>query len=142
MPKAKRYRNQRLTKAPTPKRNRRKEDGRPTGTYKKYRFEETKLGFFLKYEVPVVYNIILNILPVSSFPEPPLQLIKVICSGSKDPSFKKKKYKRYLEDYAKYGLYCHRPVVMTPEKRKYYESIRRKKMERYIKQNRKRLDIV
>lgn len=140
MPKAKLYRNLRTTKAPVLKRHRKKEEGRPKGTFKRFRFEETKLGFFLKYEVPVAYDIIMNMTPASPFPEPPLLLIKIICNSSPDPSFKKKKYQRFLDEYARDGLYCRRPKAITPERRKYYESIRKKKMDTFVRKNRERLE--
>lgn len=71
---------------------RRKEDGRPTGTYKKYRFEETRLGFLLKYEAPVVYGIIMNLTPRAVYPEPKADLIEQVCRASGDPSLRKPKF--------------------------------------------------
>lgn len=119
---------------------RKKEDGRPKGTYKRFKFEETRIGFLLKYEVPVVYGIIMNMTPASAFPEPSYLLIKTVCKGSSDPSLKKGKFFRYLEEYAKQGLYCKRPKVLTPQRKVYYEAIRKKKMERFIERNRERVE--
>lgn len=93
----------------------------------------------LKYEVPVVYDIIMNMTPVSAFAEPSYLLIKTICKGSSDPSLKKGKFFRYLEEYAQLGLYCKRPKVLTAKRKVYYESIRKKKMERFIERNRERI---
>lgn len=142
MPKAKLYRNERLTKAPNLKRKRKKEDGRPQGTFKKYRFEETRLGFMLKYETPVVFDIIMNMTPPAVIKEPPLLLIRMICRASKDPSFKKKKFFKYLEEYARLGLCCKRPRKLTSKREAYYKSIREKKMKSFIKQNRDKIELL
>lgn len=88
----------------------------------------------------MAYDIIMNMTPASPFPEPPLLLIKIICNSSPDPSFKKKKYQRFLDEYARDGLYCRRPKAITPERRKYYESIRKKKMDTFVRKNRERLE--
>ena len=97
MPKAKKVKNVRKTKAPFFQRGkRRKEDGRPRGTFKKYKFEETKLGFMLKHETPVVYTILMNTLARTSCQEPPVELIEVVCRASQDISFEKPKFRRYL----------------------------------------------
>lgn len=94
----------------------------------------------LKHEVPVVYDIIINLTPKAPFVEPPILLVKKICGCSPDPSLRKPKFKRYLDDYAKNGLYCKRAQKITPSKKRYYEGIRKKKMERFIKENRTEID--
>jgi hypothetical protein len=119
---------------------RRKEDGRPRETYKRFKFEETKLGFFLKYEVPVVYDIIMNLTPPEAFKEPPLLLVKTVCKGSSDSSLKKAKFFRYLEEYAFVGLYCKRARKMTAKREAYYKGIQRKKTAKFIRQNRERIE--
>jgi hypothetical protein len=121
-------------------RKRKKEDGRPKGTFKKFRFEETKIGFFLKYEVPVVYDIIMELTLSQNYGEPPLLLIQMVCRGSSDPSLKKAKYFRYLEEYASFGLCCKRAKQLTAKRKAYYEGIRKKKMEKFILQNRGRIE--
>lgn len=142
MPKAKKVKNVRITKAsPNRRGKRRKEDGRPRGTFKRYKFEETKLGFMLKHETPVVYGILMNALIRTSCSEPPVELIEVVCRASKDISFKKPKFWRYLEEYARYGLYCHRPKRMTPERETYYKRIRNIKLETFIQKNQKKYRI-
>ena len=56
MAQAKKHRGARITrKAEQNPAKRPGKSGRPKGTYKRYLFEETKLGFFLKYEVPEVF---------------------------------------------------------------------------------------
>jgi hypothetical protein len=129
-----------MTQSPQPGKKRKKEDGRPPGTSKRFLFEETRLGFFLKYEVPVVYGIILKMTPPAVFPEPPLLLVKTVCRASRDPSLKKAKFRRYLEEYAGRGLCCKRPKRLTEERIRYYERVRKKKLERYIERNRKEID--
>ncbi|MDR2005413.1 MAG: hypothetical protein LBQ74_20510 [Prevotella sp.] len=112
-----------------------KEEGRPKGTYKRYLFEETRLGFMLKYEVPAVFDIIMKMTSASMCGEPPLLLVKTVCKSSDDPSLKKPKFFRYLEEYAWLGLYCKRPKILTPERAAYYTSVRKKKLEVYINKN-------
>ena len=141
MPKAKKVRNVRITKTPPYRRGkRRKEDGRPRGTYKRYKFEETKLGFMLKHETPVVYGILMNTLMRTSCQEPPVELIEVVCRASQDISFKKPKFRRYLKEYARCGLYCRRPKRMTPERETYYAHIRQVKKYKFIYRNRKQIE--
>ena len=96
----------------------------------------------LLYEAPVVYNILLNNLPNTPFPEPSIELVEVICKASKDPSLNKPKFKRYLHEYAQTGLYCRRPPRLTPNRQSYYSRIRKNKIDRYIKINQQRLDIL
>jgi len=139
MPKAKLYRNQRLTRKSL-KHKHRKEDGRPKGTNKRFKFEETRLGFMLKYEVPVVYDIIMNMMPKSVSPEPPILLIKLICENSNDPSLKKAKFTRYLKLYEELGLYCKRARILTPKRKAYYEGIRQKKLDKFIVMNRDKIE--
>ena len=61
MPRAQKRFGRRLTKAPAVQINRKKQDGRPKGTLKRYRFCQTRLGFMLRYEVPVVYGVLMNV---------------------------------------------------------------------------------
>ncbi len=136
MARPQKYRGTRITQPPQPSLSpRRKEDGRPTGTYKKYRFEETRLGFLLKYEAPAVFSIILNLTPRAVFPEPKVELIEQVCRASGDPSLRKPKFFRYLEEYRDMGIYCRRPKRLTPERASYYERLRKKKLARFIREN-------
>jgi hypothetical protein len=98
------------------------------------------LGFFLKYEVPVVYDIIMNMTPKAPFHEPPLLLVRAVCKSSKDPSLKKKKFFRYINLYAEEGLFCKRGKRLTPERKRYYDALRKKKMEKFIRQNKERIE--
>ena len=96
----------------------------------------------LKYEVPVVFDIIMQSIPPGLFAEPSVYLIEKICNASPDPSLKKAKFARYLEEYVRKGLYCNRPKVITPERRAYYDAIRRKKLEKYIHKNREMITTI
>ena len=138
MPKAKKVYGVRQTK-PRRATNRNKLDGRPKGTLKRFKFEETRLGFMLLYETPVVYNLIMQSTPNSPFPEPSPDVIEIIAKASKDPSFQKKKFTRYLEEYREHGLYCRRGKKLTPERKTYYESVRNQKLKKFISNNRKKI---
>lgn len=91
----------------------------------------------LKYEVPVVYDIIMTMTTKGNFQEPSLLMIKTVCKNSNDLSLKKPKFKRYLNEYAITGLFCKRGKFLTAKRKCYYEAIRRKKLEKYIKENKK-----
>lgn len=91
----------------------------------------------LKHETPVVYGILMNALIWTSCSEPSVELIEVVCRASKDNSFIKPKFRRYLKEYALFGLYCHRPKRMTPERETYYKRIRGTKLATFIQYNQK-----
>jgi hypothetical protein len=82
----------------------------------------------------------MDMAPQSVFPEPPLALVKVICGNSPDLSLKKAKFFRYMEKYAMQGLCCRRPKRLTPERRVYYEGIRKKELERFARKNRDNIE--
>ena len=54
----KRKKNTRQTRSIRQTAPRRREDGRPRGTLKRFPFDETRLGFMLRYEMPVVYHLL------------------------------------------------------------------------------------
>lgn len=140
MPRAKKIKGRRQTRLPRTLLRRRKENGRPRGTYKRFLFEQTHLGFFLKYEVPLVYEIIMSMTPQSPFLEPPYLLVQKICEASDDSSLRKPKFARYLQEYKQHGLFCHQGVKLTPVKEAYYKGIRDKKLHRYIARNSSRIE--
>jgi hypothetical protein len=45
-----------------------------------------------------------------------------------------------MEEYALWGLYCKRPKRLTQERERYYEGIRKRKMEEYIRRNGNRIE--
>lgn len=118
---------------------RRREDGRPVGTLKRFPFDETRLGFMLRYEMPVVYYLLRRLCAAQQPFEPDWRVIESVAKASKDPSFKKAKFRRYLDEYRRDGLCCRRGKRLTPGRKAYYEGIRRRKTEEYIRHNRKRL---
>lgn len=141
MPKAKKFRGVRLTQSPPPSPiPRRKEDGRPKGTLKKYRFEQTRLGFMLKHEVPAVYEIILRMSPKAPLTEPKVKLIELVCCASKEPLLQTKRFARYLKEYRRVGICCGRAKLLTPQREAYYKKKREKRLEEFIRLNRKEID--
>ena len=141
MPLARKIKNVRQTKQPKKQAiKRRKQDGRPKGTIKKFKFEETKLGSLLKYETPLEYDLIINSIATHHFPERSIDVIVIVTNSSKDPSFKKEKFFRYLEEYRKNGLCSRRAKKLPTERMVNYETIRDKKMELFIKRNKQRIN--
>ena len=53
-----RKRNPGRPKTAKPTSPRKREDGRPKGILKRFPFDETRLGFMLRYEMPVVYYLL------------------------------------------------------------------------------------
>ena len=140
MAKAKTYRNVRITcPGVQTTRKRQKKDGRPKGTVKRFLFEETRLGFMIKQEAPVVFNILMNLTPKTAFQEPSIELIKLVCRASRDPSFRKAKFRRYLSEYETTGLYCKRGKKLTLNRKVYYEALRKRKMKVFIRQNKRKI---
>ena len=111
--------------------------GRPKGTRKKRHFDETKLGFFLKYEAPIEYELIMSSTPKGTFPEPTIKIIEAITLASPNPVFQKNKFYRYMDEYKTNKLCTSKPKRMTPVKKEYYERLQRNQMRRYIEQRKK-----
>ena len=141
MPRAKKYRNIRLSKPSQSRKPRKKEDGRPKGTLNRFPFELTRVGFMLRYEMTVVYHLLRRLSPPAPLFEPEWQLVDSVCRASKDSSYNKPKFRRYLEEYARDGVYCKRGKRLTPDRLVYYESIRRKKLSILIRKNKKRFKV-
>ena len=59
--------------------------------------------------------------------------------GIERPFLRKAKFRRYLDEYRRDGVYCRRGKRLTPERKAYYEGICRRKREEYIRRNRRRL---
>lgn len=94
----------------------------------------------LKYEMPALYEVIMSMTQPDMLREPPYLLIKLVCKKSDDIFLKKRKFIRYLEEYKEQGLFCRRPKLLTLERKKYYEAIRKKKMNTYIVKNRESIE--
>ena len=135
------------TKKPKPKtcrvRKSRKESrgrGRPKGTLRQFPFEQTRIGFMLRYEMPIVYGILKQLCGGQSPFEPEWWVIDSVAKASKDASYGKPKFKRYLMEYQEKGLYCLRGKVLTPKRKAYYESVQKHKTQEYIRKNRRLLE--
>lgn len=111
--------------------------GRPKGTLRRFPFEETRIGFMLRYEMPIVYHVLRQLCHTQSPFEPEWWVIDSVAKASKDASYGKPKFRRYLEEYRKKGLYCMRGKVLTPERKVYYENVRKHKTQEYIRKNRR-----
>lgn len=93
----------------------------------------------LKYETPVVFDIIIDLSPQHRKKCPDAKLISAVCSASDDPAFDKPKFRVYLDEYIRNGVYCKRGKKLTAERKRYYERIRRNKLASYIR--RRKADI-
>ena len=114
--------------------------GRPKGTLRQFPFEQTRIGFMLRYEMPIVYGILKQLSGGQSPFEPEWWVIDSVAKASKDVSYSKPKFKRYLLEYQEKGLYCLRGKVLTPKRKAYYESIQKHKTQEYIRKNRRLLE--
>lgn len=96
----------------------------------------------LKYESPVVFDLIVFLSPPSRRTRPHPALVSAVCSASQDPAFEKPKFRTYLDEYTRYGVYCKRGKKLTPEREKYYERLRRNKLQAYIRQHREEIEFL
>ena len=73
-------------KKPSPHRQkpRKQEDGRPKGTLKRFPFDETRIGFMLRYEMPVVYHLLHRLCAPQQPFEPDWRVIESVAEASKD----------------------------------------------------------
>ena len=94
----------------------------------------------LRYEMPIVYGILKQLCGGQSPFEPEWWVIDSVAKASKDASYGKPKFKRYLMEYQKKGLYCLRGKVLTPKRKAYYESVQKHKTQEYIRKNRRLLE--
>lgn len=139
MSRAKRRCNRRITRSTLTRSPRYPEDGRPKGTFKRFAFHETRLGFMLRYEAPLVYQLLQLVAPRHAYFEPEWEVVKAVCDASDDPSLRKPKFQRYLEEYRQHGVCCHRAKRLTPSRRAYYESLRRRKIAEFVARHREEL---
>ncbi len=94
----------------------------------------------LRYETPVVLDLIVELSPPHRKRAPHPELIAAVCSASKDPAFNKPKFRTYLKEYTRQGLYCRTGKKPTPQREKYYERIRRNKLHSYIRSHRTEIE--
>ncbi|WP_289764445.1 hypothetical protein [uncultured Duncaniella sp.] len=94
----------------------------------------------LRYEMPVVYYLLRQLCFGMQPFEPDWRVVDSVARASNDPSYRKPKFRRYLEEYRRDGLCCRRGKRITPERKDYYEGIRRRKTEEFIRKNRLKLE--
>ena len=90
----------------------------------KREFDQTKVGFFLKHEAPIEYELLCNKL--CSNRAPSADLIEQIGYSSLNPLFKKAKFRRALIEYRKYGLYSGKPIETDAKTELFYIQLRRR----------------
>lgn len=90
---------------------------------KKRTFDETRIGFFLKHEAPLEYDLIYN--QMCGKGAPTADLIEQVGYSSFNPLFKKPKFRRALIEYRQYGLYCGKPISSDAKTEMYYIQLRR-----------------
>lgn len=130
--KPKKIKGQRITIA-VPKSQRQGKTGRPVGSKQRRRFEETKLGFVIKYEAPTEYDIIMSSCKKGAFPEPDVEVIEIVANASIDPLFKKPRFWRYFDLYKKEGCFAPRAMKLTPFLKQKYERVVENKIKNYVK---------
>lgn len=96
----------------------------------------------LRYEVPLVYHLLRILAPRHGRFEPEWEVVKAVCDASDDPSLRKPKFHRYLEEYLQHGVYCRRAKRLTPSRLAYYESVRRRKISDFVAQHREELIVL
>lgn len=96
----------------------------------------------LKYETPVVFDLIIELSPLGRKKRPHPEMISAVCSASKDTAFDKPKFRVYLDEYARCGLYCKRGKKLTPEREQYYERIRKKKLRKYVCEHKEEIELI
>lgn len=94
----------------------------------------------LKYEAPVTYELILKLCPWYRRKAPPVDVIRAVCAVSTDPSFRKPKFLRWLEEYERLGVCCKRGKKLTPERMVYYHHLRQRKLQEYIREKQELLE--
>ena len=93
----------------------------------KRQFEETRVGYFLKLEAPLEYNLIMEVSGTVSAPS--ADLIEAIGYASINLLFKKPKFRRALIEYRKSGLYAGTPKKSCAGKEIYYSKVRKCNMQ-------------
>lgn len=86
----------------------------------------------LRYETPVVYDILMRVCPASQREEPRAEVVEAVCAASDEAAFRKPKFFRYLDRYRREGVCCRRGKRLTPQRERYYEALRRTRLEGYI----------
>lgn len=106
---------------------RKRKPGRPKG-HSLRPFDQTRVGFMLKHEVPIEYKLLMEVTELLKLRAPSFELIEAIGYASDDPFFRKTKYWRCLKDYKKYGLRPPVPILSNASKELYYIRLRLNKL--------------
>lgn len=106
---------------------RKRKPGRPKG-HRLKPFDQTRIGFLLKHEVPIEYQLLMEVTENLKLRAPSSELIEAVGYASNDPFFRKTKYWRCLMDYKKYGLRPPVAVKTNVSKELYYIRLRIAKM--------------
>lgn len=100
-----------------------KKSGQKLGRKRHLRdFDETKVGHYLKYEAPIEYDLLFSSYRVGD--KPPVNLIEAISYSSRNPLFKKNKFREALIEYRKHGLYCGNTMPSTIKHELFYRARR------------------
>lgn len=79
------------------------------------------------------YWLIMKSIPMGEKGVPPAELIEFVGNASLDTSFRKPKFKRYLEEYKEKGVFVSYSIQMTQRKARYYEKVNRLKTRNFLK---------
>ena len=106
---------------------------RKTGRKKiKRLFEETRVGYYLKYEAPLEYGLIMEVAGARA--NPSADLIESIGYASLNILFKKPKFRRALIEYRKTGLYSGKPVKCPESSLSHFRKTRETNIKRAIRE--------
>lgn len=111
--------------------------GRPKGSFQKRIFMDTHVGRYIYLHEPLLYYIICP----NKKTEPDVSLIELIIGQSSNPSFKSKRYRKYLDDYKENGLRVSRKKPITKEVADYYNDLRFRRALKYVRDHKEKLDI-
>lgn len=88
---------------------------------RKRAFEETALGYLLKYEAPIEYSLILTTLGEKQAPS--ANFIEAISYASINPLFRKSKFRRALIEYRQHGLYSEHRNLANKSAVEYHQQV-------------------
>lgn len=91
-------------------------------------FDQTDIGFLLKHEAPLEYELIYN--RICGKRTPSADLIEQVGYSSSTPLFRKPKFRRALIEYRKTGLRCGIPRKPNPKTEIYYKELRERENSR------------
>ena len=102
---------------------RKRKVGRPKG-YKLKKFDETRIGFLLKHETPIEYQLLMDVTEAMKLRAPSADFIESIAYTSSDSLFRKQKFWRAMMEYRKYGCRPKLALKTDVAKELYYIRLR------------------